>query len=235
MPDKKYEIERITSIYSQRDRIGKARLYRWTEEDVHIQKYELHVQVVKYLKKLDIYDLYEKEILDMGCGDGSWLRTLLEWGGEQDRLHGIDLLPDRIERAKLLSPNVDLRVESAWETHYKEDSFDLIFAYTIFSSILDPNIRELVAREIMRIIKPNGVLFIFDFKISSPGNKDTTGINVKEINRLFPEMSMLSSSLILAPPLMRKIAPLSPLLVLFLERIFPFLKSHMIHCLYKAT
>ena len=51
-------------------------------------------------------------ILDVGCGNGKWLRTLMEWGATANNLHGIDLLPDRVEKALQVSPNIDFIKDS---------------------------------------------------------------------------------------------------------------------------
>src|SRR5215212_9768714 len=48
------------------------------------------------------------DILEVGCGDGYNLGTLLGWGAEPARLHGIDLATERIALAKRRWPELDL-------------------------------------------------------------------------------------------------------------------------------
>jgi ubiquinone/menaquinone biosynthesis C-methylase UbiE len=150
----------------------------------------------------------------------------MEWGVVPERLHGIDLLSDRIERANRLAPRMDLRVASAWALPYADESMDLVSAHTVFSSILDPTARQALAREMVRVLRLTGCILIYDFWISNPKNPDTTGIDKAEICRLYPDMIVKTCTLTLAPPLSRRIAPIFPLLVHILEALLPFLRTH---------
>jgi hypothetical protein len=85
----------------------------------------------------------------------------------------------------------------------------------------------------VRVVKPAGAVFIYDYRISDPRNPDTIGIRKKEIQRLFPEFQVNMRSLTLAPPLARRIAPVSPLLAHAMEAWFPFLRTHALYFLKK--
>lgn len=222
---------RIVSAYSRRDSRGKRSLYSWHRADTHIQKFRIHVAAARFLKKAGWLDLGGKDFLDIGCGAGGWLRTLMEWGAEAGRLHGIDLLPERIEEARRLGPQIDYKIASGWQLPFDSSSFDFVSAHTVFSSILDIKARSALAHEISRVIKPEGLVFIFDFRFSSPANPDTVGINSAEIDRLFPGAQRCSTSLILAPMIQRRVASISPDLALAAEMFCPFLRTHVYHCL----
>ncbi|WP_322568359.1 class I SAM-dependent methyltransferase [Thiohalophilus sp.] len=208
-----------------------SRLYAWTRPEVALQQYRVFSALSQGLLDYGFDDLTPVEFLDVGCGAGSLLRTLAEWGAEPSRLHGIDLLQDRIERAQALCPAIDYRQHSGWELPYADESMDIVTAMTVFSSILSPEARQALATEMERVARPGGMIVIFDFRVSSPRNPDTTGIGRGEVQRLFPDFTVKSRSLILAPPLQRPLAKLSPWLALTLETFIPFLRTHTFHFL----
>lgn len=222
------EAERIRNVYAKRDTLGKPQLYGWNQPDEQLSLYLLRVAVTKALTEAGFYDLAEIDCLDVGCGNGTWLRVLMEWGANPSRLHGIDLLSDRIEKARLLSPQIDFSVSSGGPLPFKDSSMDLVSAYTVFSSILDPEVRTTLAKEMMRIIRPSGILLIYDFRISDPRNRDTAGISGKEIKRLFPGMQVRFKSISLAPPIQRPLARFSPLFAHMVEAFIPMLRTHML-------
>ena len=223
------EEKRIRRVYSGRDASGKPTLYAWYKLDALFNQFRFRTVAASLLAANGIRDLSRHEVLDIGCGTGNWLRTLLEWGADGRRLHGIDLLEDRIQRAKVLCPSVDFHIASGYHIPFASHSMDLISAHTVFSSILGPDMRSTLAAEILRVLKLNGMILIYDYRISDPRNADTVGIRRTEIRRLFPNMSIQFRSLTLAPPISRIVAPASPLLAHMLESWFPFLRTHAFH------
>jgi SAM-dependent methyltransferase len=225
------EEERIRSVYAGRDARGARALYAWWKPDVLINVYRFHAEVAAGLREAGCEDLSKLRVLDVGCGSGNWLRQLCAWGAHAPNLHGIDLLPDRIARARQLGPGIDYRVASGWQLPFENASLDLVTANTVFSSIVDSNARQRLAAEMTRALSARGWIVVFDFRISRPGNHDTMGIRRQEIRRLFPEFHLRTRSLDLAPPLARRISVVSPLLVMMLEALCPFLRTHAMYFL----
>jgi len=235
MHDHQDETARIRKTYAKRDQAGKPALYTWCKKDTMLTQYRIRTVTAGLFAKNGMEDLSKTEVLDIGCGTGGWLRTLVEWGADPKHLHGIELLEDRIEQARHVNKDIDFQVSSGWPIDFPDASMDLVSAHTVFSSILAPEARRDLASEMTRILKTEGVVFIFDFRISHPRNPDTIGIGKKEIQRLFPDLTVTSRSLLLAPPLARRIAPISSLAVQLLEGIFPFLRSHAVYLLRKRA
>ena len=104
----------------------------------------------------------------------------------------------------------------------------LVSGHTVFSSILDGSARKALAQEMVRVLKPRGKILIYDYRISDLRNPDTVGIRKREIQRLFPGFTIQKRSLTLAPPVLRRVAPVSPLLAHVLESWFPFLRTHAV-------
>lgn len=214
---------RIKEVYAGRDAVGKPSLYAWHRQEVLLNQYRFQAVAALLLKANGLSELSRIEILDVGCGTGSWLRTLLGWGACAERLHGIDLLQDRIDQAKSLGGGIDYQIASGYKIPFPDGSIDLVSAHTVFSSILDGSHRKALADEMVRVLRPDGKVLIYDYRISDPRNPDTVGIRKFEIKRLFPECFLKVRSLTLAPPISRRMAPVSPLLAHVLECLFPFL------------
>jgi SAM-dependent methyltransferase len=229
--DSMAEENRIRSVYQKRDQTGKPEFYAWHRADNLWNEHRIKMEMARSLKKEGLIDLSGLNILDVGCGTGGWLRTLSEWGADPDRLQGIDLLENRIEKARLLSPNMDFQQASGFDLPFADESMDVIMVLVVFSSILDDQARSALAVEMRRVLRKEGTILVFDFKISNPRNPDTVAIGSTEIKRLFPGMKLSRRSLILAPPLSRRISPISLLMTHFLEACCPFLRTHSLFTL----
>jgi len=230
-----YETEeaRIRSIYACRDRRGKGALYAWSNADVLLNRYRFQSAAAACLLRAgwNWSNISNLRALDVGCGSGGWLRQLQAWGACTQQLHGIDLLPDRIALARELSPGIDYCVGSGWELPFDNTTMDLVSAHTVLSSILNADARQRLTAEMVRVLAVQGCILIFDFRIGNPRNRDTIGIRRREIRRLFPGFRLYSRSLQLAPPIARRIAPVSPVLTLVLEALCPLLRTHVMYLL----
>ncbi|HUY50770.1 MAG TPA: glycosyltransferase [Streptosporangiaceae bacterium] len=165
-------------------------------------------------------------VLDVGCGSGGDLqRIAAEYGYLRPRLHGVDLLPDRIERAQRALPGAMLRVGSAERLDYPDQQFDVVIASTVFSSILDGELAQAVAREMTRVLAEEGVILCYDTRYPNPTNPHTRAIGQRQLQQLFPWASVRVSSVTLLPPLARRLGALSAIGYRPL-RSFPLLRSH---------
>jgi ubiquinone/menaquinone biosynthesis C-methylase UbiE len=178
-------------------------------------------------------NLREKRIFEIGCGDGEILRHLLTYGAKPENLAGVDLLQDRIESARWLAPHIEFYSGDAAALPFAEASFDLVCQITVFTSILDPIVRRRVAGEMLRVLKPTGLIFWYDFHIDNPSNPDVRGAKKEEIHSLFPNCSVDLRRVTLAPPLTRLFAPYSWLACYVLEKI-PFLCTHYMGVIRKS-
>ena len=199
------ESYRIQKEYARRDSTGKKGLYSWTAFDNLINQYHFQRTCIKAISSVIPTPIDNSSFLDVGCGKGIWLRTLLEWGADPGKLHGIDLLEDRIQTAMTMSPHLDFQVASGWPIPFADRSMDVCTAHTVFSSILDGDGRMALASEMQRVVKKNGGIVIYDFRISHPRNPATIGIRKSEIKRIFPDMNLKTRSITLAPPINRTI------------------------------
>jgi ubiquinone/menaquinone biosynthesis C-methylase UbiE len=172
------------------------------------------------------------QCLEIGFGTLGWLGTLVSWGLRETDLHGVELDSLRAAKARETLPSADLRVGDATELPWDDRSFQLVVASTLFTSILDDRVREMVAKEITRVLAPGGALLWYDFAVNNPRNPHVRKVDRKELKHLFPQLKGTVRLITLAPPLARFIAPRSWVLATMLEAI-PFLRTHLIAVLVK--
>ena len=85
-------------------------------------------------------------------------------------------------------PAADLRTGDAVTLPWADQTFQLAIASTLFTSVLDENVRQLIAGEIVRVLAPGGALLWYDFAYNNPRNANVRGISRAEIKRLFPQL-----------------------------------------------
>jgi SAM-dependent methyltransferase len=159
------------------------------------------------LDEAGCFPLTVKHMYDAGCGSGGWLAHFLAWGAQPHRLTGVDLTPDRIERARrTLPPAVALRVGDAAVSCLPSASQDIVSAFVVFSTILDPAVRQRLADELLRVKKPNGVILWYDLRVNNPRNPHIRRVGADEIRTLFRGHSVQLTSTTLTPPIARRVA-----------------------------
>ena len=165
-------------------------------------------------------------MLEVGCGAGQWLRDLVRWGAAPGRLHGVDLLGDRLAEAReSCAPAVGLAQASATELPYPSARFDLVLQSTVFTSILDPAVRRAAAAEMLRVLRSGGAVLWYDYYYDNPRNPDVRRVGRGELASLFPGCSLAIERVTLAPPLTRMLAGHAALLCQALSRL-PWLRTH---------
>jgi ubiquinone/menaquinone biosynthesis C-methylase UbiE len=145
----------------------------------------------------------------------------------EKHLYGIDLLSDRLQQAHTDYPLFPLACCDAQQLPFPADLFEIVLQFTALSSILDDNIKKNVAAEMCRVAKPDGLIIWYDFWLN-PTNPQTRGIRPAEIRRLFPNCKYQFYRVTLAPPLTRKLAPISWGLCLFLESLKIFNTHYLV-------
>jgi ubiquinone/menaquinone biosynthesis C-methylase UbiE len=219
------EIERIKGAYERRKTEGKGELYSYFNQGNLFIIHQRETALIHSLKQLRLTDLSDRKILDVGCGSGGFLREFVKYGAKPQNLYGIDLLEERIEKARELNPNIHFRCGDASNLPYEDHFFDMVMQFTVFTSILDSGMKQKIASEMLRVLKADGTIIWYDYYVNNPWNPDVKGVNKKEIQELFPNRVLSLKRVTLAPPIARTLIPASTLLCLMLEKI-PFLRTH---------
>jgi ubiquinone/menaquinone biosynthesis C-methylase UbiE len=219
------EEREILKRYNRRSLIHKAQQYSFFKKDHLFLVQERTRFLLNALLKYRKEDTPNLKILDVGCGDGPSLRDFIQWGARSENLAGIDLLAERIELAKKISPNINFLCANAEKIDSPDKSFDIVLQFTCFSSILDDELKNKVAQEMLRVLKDDGLILWYDFKYNNPANPDVWGIKKSEIKKLFVNCQFDFRLITLAPPIARRLVPVSWILVLILNK-FKLLNTH---------
>jgi ubiquinone/menaquinone biosynthesis C-methylase UbiE len=212
------ELSRIREAYARRQTCSQS-AYSFLNPSFVLQVHERENELLAMLSQSGLGSLEEKTVLDIGCGTGFWLRAFLQWGARPENIFGIDLLPERIEEARRRCPQgVRLECGNAAALGFPVASFDLVLQSTVFTSILDSGMRRRIAAEILRVLKPKGLVLWYDFFVNNPRNSDVRRVGKKEIRELFPECRIHFRRTTLAPPIGRLVGRYSPLLYMLLAR-----------------
>lgn len=108
-----------------------------------------------------------EKILDVGCGDGFYTEKIARKGAE---VTGIDIRKKALIRARnrALSQKLHFIEMNAEELDFPENYFDKVISFCVIEHLQDD---EKTLRQIARLLKPGGRLFISADSLSNPGLK----------------------------------------------------------------
>jgi len=222
------EQERIKHVYRQWHGGGGLARYAWHRPDIQLQNAQRARTLAAMLSATVGTDLAQLRVLDVGCGAGGFLRQLIDWGATPAYLAGTELQPERLDQARArTAPGV--RWHLGGLDAFPDASVDLVSAHTVFSSILDDDMRRGLADAMWRVLRPGGWTLIFDFRYGNPRNQHVRRLSDVELLRFWPTERRLYRSLILAPPLARVLAGLPALATELLSGLLPMLRSHFVY------
>ena len=167
------------------------------------------------------------KLLEIGCGNGQWLAEFQTFGFMPENLAGIELDGKRAEFAKNRLQGAAIRYGNAAALPWQDNSFDIVFQSTVFTSVKDSATQKEIASEMKRVCRKDGFILWYDFIYDSPKNPDVRGVGKKEVAALFAPWKCEFRKITLAPPLARAIAPHSLLTAEIIETFFPFLRTHI--------
>ena len=177
------EVNRIRETYSYRDHDPaiQAMWAPFTENEVlhRTQQYWMLAKLFRSIHRVDLSDL---KILDVGCGNGRVLRSFLDMGASAKDLTGVDVHAGAIERARLISPELDLWVSNGIDLEFPDGSFDVVTQFVVFSSIFSTDLRVRLAAEILRVVKSGGYILWWDIDKTAQSDSPV-GLDP---NELFP-------------------------------------------------
>ncbi len=194
---------------------------------------EIERSLLALLQQRGFSSLETKRILEIGCGAGFWLREFIKWGANPKHITGIDLLADRITKARDLCPAaVRLDCASATKLPYADRTFDLVMQFTVFTSILDSTMKQQIASEMLRVVNRDGLMLWYDYHVNNPWNPDVRGVKKAEIYQLFPHCHIELRRITFIPQLTRLLAPYSWLMCYLLAKI-PLFCTHYLGVIQK--
>ena len=109
------------------------------------------------------------KVLDIGCGNGNFLESMLRYGDFE--IHGIEMEGNSAKRAARVN-NIQLHIGSLEKETYSENSFDAISLFHVFEHLEEA---KKTVDTIKKILKPDGHLVISFPNIDSIQSKRFKG------------------------------------------------------------
>jgi ubiquinone/menaquinone biosynthesis C-methylase UbiE len=214
------DLERLKDEYLDREQ-------RFADSDIYSLENPAYqfarTRLYRAISKFDaLKDISRMKVLEVGCGNGNVLAEFQERGAKH--LLGVDYLLWRLQQGHNKKFDIPLACADGQFLPFSPRTFDLIIQFTMFSSILDEDIKRNIAHEMRRLLKPTGVILWYDF-FWNPFNRQTRGIGLGEIKRLFSGMQVSAQKETLAPPITRRLIRVSSSLCIRLESL-QILNSH---------
>lgn len=222
------ELDRISTEYADRERRLSGRdIYSVFNSGNMFAIHQRQRASLGLLKSQEIHELVNLQVLEMGCGNAGIMTEFLGFGASPEKLFGVDLLFGRLLNAHQRLPGSSFANADGQSLPFQSGTFDLVLQYTAISSILDADIRRTICRDMVRVLKPSGVILSYDFWLN-PTNKQTRGFSLSEIRSSFPRCQIDYQKITLAPPIARRLVPISWLLSTFLEKLTIFNSHYLV-------
>jgi SAM-dependent methyltransferase len=219
------EAAAVAERYARR---GDAGRYSMLRPDVWQALQERQRAMLGLFAQAGLRDLSGLRLLEVGCGAGGNLLELLRLGFASDKLSGIELLPERLALARAVLPEaLVLRGGDALDAPVAVQSLDIVFASTVFSSLLDDAYQQRLAEAMWAWLKPGGAVLWYDFTVNNPRNPDVRGVPLPRVRELFPQGRLRHRRVTLAPPLARAVTRLHPALYTAFSSL-PWLRTHVL-------
>ncbi len=176
----------------------------------------------EYLDAMDIDSA--STVLDMGCGTGVAARTIARRANFSGRVTGIDLSPYLVEAAKRLANEEGLgtRIEflsgDTRDLNIPDDEFDAVVAHTLVSHVQEA---LTVVKEAGRVVKPGGLIAIFDGDYASM----TFALDDPVQSKRYDEA--LINAVVTSPRVMRQMPRLIQQAGLEMIRTFPYIMAEV--------
>lgn len=223
------EQARIRAVYQQWHGGKPLDSYAWHRPEV-MEQHAARCRVAGGLLAATLgHDLARLRIVDVGCGSGGFLRQLISWGARPGNLIGTEYQEDRLAEARVATAT-GVRWHLGDLDVLDDNCLDLAVANTVFSSILDEQMRHQLAAHMWRVLKPGAWCMVFDFRYNNPSNPNVRRVDRQQMRAYWPGAAAERyQSLLLAPPIARRLSRAPRLVGELLATFAPPLRTHFIY------
>jgi ubiquinone/menaquinone biosynthesis C-methylase UbiE len=228
------ETDRIQQEYRRRDQdAGLAARYEPADPAARFSAARRDQAISDALRQELSVSMRAARLLDVGCGAGADLVRFHALGMYPSAVIGFDLVGERLAAARSSGGRSGLTRGNSGELPFRDAAFDVVFQSMMFTSILEARLRRATASEMLRVLKPDGLILWYDFWCN-PFNRATRGIGVRGLRRLFPGCAVRARRLTLASPIARLVVPFAPIAARGLEA-FWCLRTHYCAVIRRAS
>lgn len=126
--------------------------------------YKLRDFLRLHMRVLDEVGIKEGfNVLDYGCGPGSYLVPLVKLVGKSGKVYALDIHPLAIQRMQRMAVKRGIKnvqaILSDCQTRLPSNSMDVVLLYDILHDLDDPH---RVLEELHRVLRPKGILSVSD-------------------------------------------------------------------------
>jgi SAM-dependent methyltransferase len=176
------DVERIKALYEGK---GNSREPFWSHDnwgplipEIQFGEGQFRDLVIETLREhgLGTGDMAGLSVIELGCGWGRNLHLFLELGVPARNIAGVDLIEHFIAFGKSQNPSLNIAVGDATRTGFGDGSFDIVLLHTVLSAILDRDVQARLLQEVRRLVKPGGLILVFDIADGYPvGRTEISG------------------------------------------------------------
>lgn len=106
----------------------------------------------------------DAEILDVGCGYGRTMNELYHAGYKH--LIGVDSACEMLNRGRKEYPYLNF-LQNDTLLPFDDNRFDAVILFGVLTSVVDDASQNLLIKEIHRVLKTNGIIYVNDFLINN--------------------------------------------------------------------
>ena len=138
-------------------------------------------RLVEQLVRATLPPFSQLTVCDVGCGRGSDLERWRALGVAEERLFGTELIDERVQAARRALPRASIAPVEGYEIPFPDDSFNLVSASLVLSTIRDRSGRAALLAEMSRVTRAGGLLAIYDFRVRKPWNRNVVAMSGSEL------------------------------------------------------
>jgi len=122
------------------------------------------------LEYLQTQTCSSSKILDLGCGEGTRLNTLI---GKSKAGWGIDINKQAVKQARTQYPHHKFFLYDGKKLPFKDSSFNLVYSAFVLEHTTNPS---LFIKQAVRVLKPNGLLILLCPNFGAPNRRSPNSI-----------------------------------------------------------
>jgi len=176
----------------------------------------------EYLDAMNIDN--SKRVLDMGCGTGIATRAIASRPGFSGKVKGIDLSPylasvaEQLASGEGLGEQVEFQAGDTRNLDISDAEYDTVIAHTLVSHVDNP---VEILKEAIRVVKPGGMIGIFDGDYASLtfGHEDPK--KAKELDEI------IIKAMVTSPHAMRQMPRIFQSVGLEIVYCFPYILAEV--------